>query len=527
MPTPEDNSTSEIKDERDALEKLNSGLLMLYFKKEIEESAYSVLHRITFGHQVVQKRQSYSSELIRVLGELNMTASFVESIDADTTIEVNGRTKYPEEQITYYVGIFFGLVHQAKDKILRLVDHMDADETTKVPYREADNIRLSKFLTKHSEVIDKIGIRNELQQWAQDSGAIGVILKKRTQHEHFISKISLNEDLQNVKMSRTFLEPNTIPQFTAVGIAHFEQIGKDSFEKYHSEIKEKQAHAVATITENLNRISQKIIDYYKVPSSYEDQAKFAVEYTDYLASLDIKNEASKDKFASNAEISLEDLLAIPQDVKDQVVAVYGVGSVFRDEFTPGSSDINMYVITKNTTKSFDNELPVTLQIISEKDLFTDEYKKDRFIIWSDGALLQGQSIEVKKKDFPLPGTELCILLNRGVIEKLEALRIRISALSDNDHTSLRLLELKGSKLMTDYIFGIAMSNKPFYTSSRKKKYEYIKEVFPDQNLILPIEQVYYAKGRTMVKDDFILLLDAYLTQARKNYDKQLAILTPK
>lgn len=524
MTSPEANSTPEINDERDPLEKLNSGLLMLYLKKEMEESAYSVLSRITFGHQVVQKRHSYSSELIRVLDELNMTAELVNIIDADTTIEINGKTKHAEEQITYYVGIFFSLVHQAKDKILRLVDHMDADETTKIPYQETDKIKLSKFFRKHSDVINKVGIHDELQQWAQDSGAIGVILKKRTQHEHFISNINLNEDLQKVKMSRTFLASNTTPQFNAAGIAYFEQMGKESFEKYHTDIKEKQTHAISTITKNLNQISQKIINYYKVPDSYEDQAKIAIEYNDYLASLDIKNESSKDKFAVNLGMSLDELLVIPQEVNDQVVSVYGVGSVFRNEFTEGSSDINMYVITKNTSLSFDSELPVTLQIISEKDLFTDQYKKDRFIIWSDGTLLQGQPIELKKKDFPLPGTELCILLNKGVIEKLEALKIQVSELNDNDNTSLRLLELKGSKLMTDYVFGIAMSNKPFYTSSRKKKYEYIKEVFPDQNLILPIEQVYYAQGRTMVRDDYIHLLEVYLEQARKNYDKQIAIL---
>jgi hypothetical protein len=514
----EDNEKSaEIIDDRSSLEKLNSGLLMAYFKREIEDSAYSVIGRITFGHLVEQKRHSYVGELTRVLDELEITANLLKDIDATTTKDINGKLKQPEDLISYYTGIFFDLVHQAKDKLLRLLDYMAADERTKTEYKEADKVRFNK----HEEVMKEIGIADLIEEWKQDSGPIGVILKKRTQHHHFTSNVQLNGDLQKLKMTRTMLSPQASSQLNEAGKKYMEDLGKESFEKYRNDIVDKQEHALGIIRDNLDAIAEKLIAHYHMANDYKTQAEFTTEYMDYLGSLHINNEASIDKVAENALISVKDILAIPSDIKDEVISVYGAGSYFRNEFYEGSSDINLYVITKNTTRIFDTELPVTLYVLSEEDFLSDTHKRDQFICWSDGVLLQGKEYEWNAKDFPKPGTLLSMLLNRGIVEELEDIQSRISSLAEPTPLELRLVELHATKKMLDYLFGIAMSNKPFYTASRSKRIEYIKEVFDVNALTLTLERVYF--GLIAEKDSFCQMMDAFLKIARENYAKQESI----
>ncbi|HSH56146.1 MAG TPA: hypothetical protein VK983_04985, partial [Candidatus Limnocylindrales bacterium] len=121
-----------------SLIKLNMGLLLLNLKKEIDEAAYSVIDRVTFGHQVVKDRHTYSSELIRVLDELQLTADLIAEIEEPK--QLTHKTHEQEELITYYSGIFLGLVHQIKDKLIRLVDFMAAEESQKRAYQEPKKV---------------------------------------------------------------------------------------------------------------------------------------------------------------------------------------------------------------------------------------------------------------------------------------------------------------------------------------------------------------------------------------------------
>lgn len=514
--TNQENEKPEINDERTALEKLNSGLLMLYFQREIEDSAYSVMDRITFGHVVIQKRQSYVSELMRVLEELELTAELLKEVTVDTVKNINGNTKQPEDIIEYYNGVFLGLVHQAKDKLLRLLDYLAADENIKTAYQEAKKVSFSK----HEEVLEQIGILDLITEWKQESGPIGVILKKRTQHHHFISTTRLNDDLQKLKMTRTALSAPAISSLNDAGKKYMEKLGKDSFEKYRNDIVQKQEHALQLIGDNLNTMAEKVISHYSIPYDYESQAKLANEYMEYLSSLDVKNEASVDKMPKNGIMTLDDIVKLADDLKGEIISMYGVGSYFRDEFYEGSSDINIYAITKNTTKIYESELPVTLHIISEKDFLSDNYKKEQFICWSDGVLLYGKQYKWDKKDFPKPGTMLSMLLNRGIIELLEGIKDEIKSMQNPTVLELRLIELRATKKMLDYLFGVAMSNKPLYTASRKQKIEHIKEVFGVQPLTLTLERVYHSKGKVAEQNSFCEMMDAYLKNARANYAKQ-------
>jgi hypothetical protein len=159
--------------------------------------------------------------------------------------------------------------------------------------------------------------------------------------------------------------------------------------------------------------------------------------------------------------------------------------------------------------------------MTRSTFLSEAHKKERFICWSDGVLLFGEDIRFDKKDFPRPGTLLCLLLNSGFIEELEKIKTDVAALTKPTPAILRQYSLKAVKIMLDFDFGVAMANKPFYTASRSEKIKYTKESWPNERRTTTFEQIYY-KG-IIKQEDFPMVIDTFLENARKNYDKMLEI----
>lgn len=513
----------ETPDTRSNLEKLNSGLLMLTVKREMDEPEYQVLGRQTFTHHAIQSQHTYSSEIIRVLNELKLTTALL--AEAEDRKEVEGVVFEPEEVITYYSGVFFDLVHQLKDKLFQLVAAMtiDLNEPLKARYHDLSSKQIQKFLEANKQKLTELGIYDLLAIWRKEDGPIGITLYRRTQHHHFRSRLQLSQDFQQLKMSRIMLGSITSNQLTEYGRQRMTEIGQTSFKKLKDETTNKQRKTISAIEANLDSIANKLAENYKVPTDQLEQAKIGAAYTEHLGSLKVPaNEASKTKIPSILNPMIEGILKLASDLGDRMVSVYLVGSVGRGEFTTGVSDINFYVITKDHKPiTFDSEMPVTLTVLSETDFLSPEHQKDRFIVWSDGVLLAGKEFTFSDKDFPKPGTILALLLNRDAIDRLEAMKTEIANLQSPTNLQLRLYGIKMARVMLDYAFGVAMANKPFYSASRKKKLEYAKETFPNDRLILILEQIYY---RGIVKqEDFAVIIDAFLKNNRKNYEKMLEI----
>jgi hypothetical protein len=107
------------------------------------------------------------------------------------------------------------------------------------------------------------------------------------------------------------------------------------------------------------------------------------------------------------------------------------------------------------------------------------------------------------------------------MEELEALKDEVSILENPDVSVLRGYSIRMAKIMMDYDFGVSMSNKPFYAASRKKKIAYTKETFPLERRTLLLEQIY--NGGVVKQEDFSILIDGFLENARKSFEKLLAI----
>ena len=136
-------------------------------------------------------------------------------------------------------------------------------------------------------------------------------------------------------------------------------------------------------------------------------------------------------------------------------------------------------------------------------------------------MLAGKVFEFKATDFPKPGALLCLLLNQGFIEVLEMLKTEITNLQNPSIPQLREYSLKMIKIIMDYDFGVAMSNRPFYTASRKRKIDYTKEVFPTERRTFIVEQIY--NGGIIKHEDFSVFIDVFLENARMSYQNLLAI----
>ena len=501
------------------LSQLYTGLLVLTLKKEMDEPGYAAINMMTFEHELIQKRNRYARELQRILNELKLTRELLAEIEVSR--QFKHKTHEPEELINYYSGVFFDLVHQLKDKLFRLVACLITEKPAGQAYKEPKKTEVSKFLKDYEQTLKKIGIHELLKKWQQkEAGPIGVILCRRTQHHHTLSRLELNSDFQNVQMSKTMLGPLSVNTLTDCGKQRLVELGEQSFKKMKADITAKQQKAVQEMEGSLDAIAEKLIAYYGIPIDSSEWSKIGQKYMDFLASLEIANEASRDKISPPIMPLISDLVSSIQKLSE-TVSIYLVGSSCRDDFMAGTSDINVYIITKGLTEPLDIKFPLTVTLLSEEDFLSEKHKRDRFICWSDGVLLSGKQFDFKAGDFPKPGALLCSLLNHGFIEQLEALKVEISALKNPSISQLRTYSLAISKIMMDYDFGVAMSNKPYYTASRKKKIAYTKEIFPKERRSLMLEQVY--NGGIIKHADFPMLIDTFLENAKMTYQKILAV----
>ena len=506
------------------LGQLITGLLFLDFERLASEPGYEAIGRMTFGYGVIQKRYQYSNDLVRALTEAKLTAKLRSLVKTEVAIEE--KTFEPEELITYYDGIFLDYIHQIKDKVFRLVWWMLQDDKTKTRVTEPEKIKL-KSLSSHDALLKKMGIFDLLCEWNQDSSnGIAVALRKRTQHHHFTSGLQLNSDFQKIKMSKSMLAPTSINMLSEYGKTKLKEIGDEAYKKWTEEVAQKHTSTLELVEKNLNQMALKLIEHYKIPIDPKQYAEVVNKYSEIQKKFDIKNEASIAKMPPDLKEIIDTFISFNKEFfADHLISVYLVGSVSRGEFVPGSSNINMVVITDvGSYEDFpENVDPIfNVRFMSEKVFLSEEMKKYRFICWSDGVLLHGKEFKFNEKDFPKPGTFLALLLNRGFIDKLEDIKNKVAKLESNDKKKLRYYSLKAIRIMLDFGFGAAMSNKPYYSASRKAKIKYIKESFPSaQKQTTTFEKIYH--GGIVRQQDFPLLIDTFLENGRKNYQRMLDV----
>lgn len=505
------------------LKTLSTGLLSLVLKKEATEQEYEALGRMTQQCAVIQKRSQYSLELERAITEAELTTRLLTMVENGICIE--DREFEPEDIVIYYNGVFLEFIHTIKDKHLRLVWWMLQNENS--PSKEPQKIGLSNFKS-YKETLENIGIFSLLYEWDQNSSnsGIAVCLSKRTHHHHFISNLRYNKDFQKIQLSKTMLAPKSISSLSEYGKSEMKKLGEKAYKKWRTEITAKQIDTLELVKKNINSIALKLIDYYKVPVDKDEQVKIMNKYIEVQQNFKIENKTSTKKIPVDFKKDIKTLISrIRQSPNCDLISVYLVGSLPRGEFMSGCSDINLIILTDhNKYTGYTNDInPLfNIKFFSKKEFISKQMKKFRFICKYDGVLFDGEPIEINNEKFPKPGLLLALLLNKGFIEELESIKKYITELHNPNKDILRFNSLKAVRIMLDFNFGAAITNKPYYTGSRAERMQYIKEIFPKllrQTLVF--EDIYYSG--IIRQQDFQMVIDTFLENAKRNYKKMIKV----
>jgi hypothetical protein len=505
-------------EEESSLKKLVNGLTSLVFKKTTTEPEYEVLNRMSIQCAVIQKRSQYSMDLERAISEVELTTKLLTSVE--TSIIIEEKVFEPEDVVIYYNGVFLEFIHTIKDKIFRLVWWMAQNDDSKLD--EPDTVKINNL----REISKEIGINNLLNEWDQESldSKIAVCLRRRTHHHHFISNLRYNQDFQHIRLAKTMLATNPHEHLSEYGKNEMVKLGKEAYEKWRNEVTIKQNDTLKSVKENINALAVKLIEFYKVPIGIKEQVDIMNKYLEVQNNFRIENKTSLENIRKSIIEKIGSLISrIKQEYK--LISAYLIGSLPRGEFINGSSDINMILIADsnvNITSDYNISRLFNIISFSEKKFLSDEAKKFRFFCKYDGLLIYGKEFKFDEREFPKPGLLLAILLNKGFIDELEFIKKYILEINNPNNEILRFYSLKMIKIMLDFIFGEAISNKPYYTSSRQQRIEFTKEMFPQSfRTTLIYEDIYF--NRTINQTDFQLIIDSFIEKAKINWEKMLEV----
>src|SRR3989344_414748 len=465
------------------LDKLLAGALFRSVQKENGEPENIALGQISKELRYLQRQSEYAREIERVLKELRLTTSLISGC---RTIELPAGVSR-QELLAYYQGSFLTLVHQMKDKIMQLV-HLTTEDT--IPEKPAleNDISVADLLRRKQQLLGKIGIVEYIKLWEQDhpTSGIAVALRKRTSHHHRVSGLRYDKDFVNLGFTDIATQPTFQQNITDYGKEQIEKMRSESTERLFSSALVKAEKTLQEIEENVEKISGVLVSHLKLPPSQEEGAKIMSDQSAMLGSFDVVNRCSCDKVPQPHKALLENLLAkIQEKYKDEVVSVYLVGSLGRGEYEEGYSDINVYIILNaddEKGQALREDFMFSLRVFSEKEFLSERGKKFRVIAKADGILLYGKDL-LKDEKLPKAGLFLALILNDDILETLDNAKKWADENLTAPQRDIAKKSRRLAKRLLDFIYGVAMSNKPQYTASRKERVERILEEFPDKKVI--------------------------------------------
>jgi len=499
-------------------DQLKIGLMLASIQQNAEEPENYVLERISHGALFLRRRSQYAQEINRVIQELRITLSLMEHIPS--TFQVQNLSAKEEDLLLYFQGIFFDLIHQLKDKLLQLVYLLTFETIPDTLYEEKD-ISLSDLLRRRRDKLKEYDLEHLLQLWSQDStSGIGVVLRKRTIYHHRLSSLPLADLFQKVQFAGLLRQPHLESYLSDYGKEQMEKLEKESRESLKLDVLQKATKTLAEVEDNLNSISKVFVTKMDLGAPQEKIEATLSAFIQMLTSLRIKNASSLQKIPPNLQSKFQEGIdRIKAAFSDHLVSIYLVGSLGRGDYIDGISDINIYVMASGdfTPKlHVDKEFSV-LQFTPE-DFLSEAGTKHRFICWADGLLIAGKDL-IGTEEFPKPGLELALLLNDDFVEDVQAWEQWIRDNPDASTTEISEKSRIMAKRMLDFVYGVAIANKPTFTSNRKERVERINEMFPGKNervIRTLLRIIQYGVGRL---EDLRNMIEGFKPKAFENLKK--------
>lgn len=465
-------------------DKLKAGCLFRSLQKENGEPENIAIGQISKELRFLQRQSEYANEIERVLKELRLTTALIKGCqNAELAAGISR-----QELLAYYQGIFLTLVHQMKDKVVQLVHLITEENMSEKPAIEND-VSVADLLRKKTKQLQTIGIEEDIKQWEQDSTSskIAVALRKRTHHHHRISGLRYDKDYLNLGLTDIAAQSSFRDQLTDYGKEQMDKMRVESTERLFSNAASKAEDTLNEIERNIDQISAALASHFKLPISQEEVAKIVNEYSQMLSSFDVTNRCSVDKIPEPYKPMLADLISKAKTTYKEIVAIYLVGSLGRGEYEEGYSDINVYIVLDagdERGQAERQDFMFDLKVFTRTQFLVEASIKYRIIAKADGILLFGE--DLVKNEKPKAGLLLALTLNEDIIDKLDG---AIKWMNENPTATPLEISKKSrylAKRFIDFIYGVVMSNKPQYTSSRAERIERVNEMYPENKTMLEI-----------------------------------------
>jgi predicted nucleotidyltransferase len=415
-----------------------------------------------------------------------------------------------------------------KDKVLQFVNLITEEAAPDNPAKESD-VSLTDLLRRKERRLSEIGIIESLRQWDQQSaeGGIAVALRRRTHHHHRISGLRYNKDVLNLGFIEIAKQSPFQDFLTDVGKERIRSMEEESSKRFIADAERKSQDTLLQIENNIDAISKSIVAYYKLPFILEDIKRILVDHTLVSTSFDLKNECTIDKLPELHKRKLDQFIAkVARNWSDFVDCVYLVGSLGRGEFEEGHSDVNVFVVFRDSAKHglmedilslipYGDEL--SLRVWSKKDFHAETNKKWRFIVFSDGLLLFGQDL-IGNEEFPKPGMLVALLLNDDMPKNLQ--EAEEWARSNPAATPLQISahSKQLAKRLIDFVYGVVIANKPEFTSSREERINSILEMYPqNKRMVDTLRRV--SKYGVGDFESFHILIEGFRPKVERNLAK--------
>lgn len=505
------------------LERLSAGCLFRGYQKENTESEYVALGQTSKEARFLTRQWEYASEVERVLKELRLTKLLIRECSTGNVPHEVSR----QELLVYYQGIFLNLVHQIKDKIMQLV-HLMTEESIPKRLLWEDPIKVSSLLKNKQKKLQEIGIEKQIEEWDENSNCkIAYTLKKRTTHHHKVSSLKYNENFSRLNLTETLLKTGTEEIFTNEGKKKLEKMRKESEECLFSQASAKVEDTLKAIEGNIEKISSALVNHFHLPISEKEITNICNARSKMLDSFKITNASSFEKIPAHHKELLKKIIAkINEKYQKVIETIYLVGSLGRGEYEEGYSDVNIYIILseeevpEKTLKEIRNDIiygdELNIRVFSKADFLSEKFLKYRIISKIDGLLLYGVDLVAKDK-MPNAGLFTSLILNEDILDDLDEAKrwVKENSSASPSEISEKIRQL--TKRIIDFTYGVVMSNKPQYTSSRTERIAKINETHPESKILTEGLAIIVKSGAGNL-EDISSFADSFRPQAEKNLD---------
>jgi predicted nucleotidyltransferase len=280
-------------------------------------------------------------------------------------------------------------------------------------------------------------------------------------------------------------QPSFRGQLTDYGREQMDKMKAESTERLFSGAISKAEDTLQEIESNIERVSAALVAHFRLPISQEEVATIVNEHSKILSSFDVQNRCSADKIAEPYKTMLNDLISKAQTKYKNIAAIYLVGSLGRGEFEEGYSDVNVYIILNvddEQGQAVREDFMFSLRVFTRNEFLAESSKKFRVIAKADGLLLYGE--DLAKDEKPKAGLLLALTLNEDILIIMDE---AIRWMNENSHAIPLDISKKSRRLakrFIDFIYGVVISNKPQFTSSRIERVERINEMYPENKQML-------------------------------------------